>query len=79
MSVPGGPLAERLDGLADETAEALANHLLHLPPRTLVLVFGDHGFTVEPMGSGTGASHHGGSSPDEVLVPAFAWLVGAVH
>jgi hypothetical protein len=79
MSVPGGPLAERLDDLADETADALANHLLRLPPRTLVLVFGDHGFTLDAVGSGTSAARSGGASPEEVLVPAFAWLVGAVH
>ncbi|MFO0566026.1 MAG: hypothetical protein U0263_10215 [Polyangiaceae bacterium] len=79
MSVPGGPLAERLDDLADETAEALAQHLLRLPPRTLVLLFGDHGFTLDPVGGGTSAARSGGSSPEEVLVPAFAWLVGAVH
>ncbi|MBK8999885.1 MAG: hypothetical protein IPM35_29560 [Myxococcales bacterium] len=79
MSVPGGPLAERLDDLADEAAEALAGHLLRLPPRTLALVFGDHGFTLDPVGGGTSAGHSGGASPEEVLVPAFAWLVGSVH
>jgi hypothetical protein len=79
LSVPGAPLAERFDCLADETAEALANHILKLTPRTLVLVFGDHGFRLEPMNGGTSAGRSGGASPDEVLVPAFAWLVGAVH
>ena len=79
LSVPGAPISERLDALADEAAEAIANHLMHLPPRTLVLVFGDHGFTVDAMGNGTSAGDHGGASPDEVLVPAFSWLVGAVH
>jgi hypothetical protein len=79
MSVPGGPLAERLDDLADEAAGILAGHLTRQPPRTLVMVFGDHGFVVEPQGSGTSAGLQGGASPEEVLVPAFAWLVGAVH
>jgi hypothetical protein len=79
LSVPGAPLAERFDCLADETAEALANHILKLAPRTLALVFGDHGFTLEPMNGGTAAGKSGGASPEEVLVPAFAWLVGAVH
>ncbi len=79
MSVPGGPLAERLDDLADEAAEALAGHLLRLPPRTLALVFGDHGFSLDQVGGGTSAGRSGGASPEEVLVPAFAWLVGAVH
>ncbi len=79
LSVAGAPLAERLDALADETAEILAAHLLRQAPRTLVMLFGDHGFVVEPEGGGTGAGLQGGASPEEVLVPAFAWLVGAVH
>lgn len=79
LSVPGAPVAERFDCLADETAEALANHILKLAPRTLALVFGDHGFTLDPMNGGTSAGKSGGASPEEVLVPAFAWLVGAVH
>jgi hypothetical protein len=79
MSVPGGPLAERLDDLADEAAEALANHLLGLPARTLAVIFADHGFSLENIGAGTSAARSGGASPEEVLVPAFAWLCGAVH
>ncbi|MEZ4225278.1 MAG: hypothetical protein R3B13_30280 [Polyangiaceae bacterium] len=79
VDVPGGPLVQRLDALADETADALAQHMLKQSPRTLVLVFADHGFRLEPMGAGTSAAHRGGASPEEVLVPAFAWLVGAVH
>ncbi len=79
MSVPGGPLAERLDDLADETAEALANHLLRLPARTLAVIFADHGFALDSIGSGTSAARSGGASPEEVLVPAFVWLCGAVH
>jgi hypothetical protein len=79
FSVPGGPLAERLDCLADEAAEILAQHLCRQAPRTLVVLFGDHGFVVEPEGGGTGVALQGGASPEEVLVPAFAWLVGAVH
>jgi hypothetical protein len=79
FSVPGGPLGERLDCLADEAAEILAQHLCRQAPRTLVVLFGDHGFVVEPEGGGTGVALQGGASPEEVLVPAFAWLVGAVH
>lgn len=79
LSVPGGPLAERLDALADETATIIAGHLSRMPPRTMVTVFGDHGFVVEAQGAGTSAGLQGGASPEEVLVPAFAWLVGAVH
>lgn len=79
MSVPGGPLRERLDAVAGETAEALAEHFSKQAPRTLVMVFSDHGALIEPMGGGTTAGRHGGASPEEVLVPAFAWLVGNVH
>jgi hypothetical protein len=79
LSVPGGPLAERLDCLADEASEIISQHLCRQPPRTLVMLFGDHGFVVEPEGGGTGVGLQGGASPEEVLVPAFAWLVGAVH
>jgi hypothetical protein len=78
LSEPGGALAARKEGIADEVAERIALHFEGLQPRTLVMVFGDHGYAIEEDG------HHpvlrlGGASPEEVLVPAFAWLVGAVH
>jgi hypothetical protein len=79
LSEPGGAWLERLDDMARETAEALANHFLRLPPRTLVMVFGDHGFSTGTAENGSTVAHHGGASPEEVLVPAFAWLVGDVH
>jgi hypothetical protein len=44
-----------------------------------MLVFGDHGFRMECSDAGTLAGTSGGASPEEVLVPAFAWLVGDVH
>jgi len=75
----GGPLLERLGDVAREAAEALANHFLRLPPRTLVMVFGDHGFCIDSVDGGSSAARQGGASPEEVLVPAFAWLVGDVH
>jgi hypothetical protein len=40
------------------------------------MVFGDHGFRVE---GGEGPAHQGGARPEEVLVPAYAWLLGQVH
>jgi transposase IS66 family protein len=58
---------------------ALVQHLLRLPPRTLVLIFGDHGFAFDPLDGGTSCGRQGGALPEEVLVPAFAWLVGNVH
>jgi hypothetical protein len=83
MSEPGGPAAERLDAVANEVAERVAVHLEGVPDRTLVMIFGDHGFVLEPFGKadggGTRAARQGGASPEEVLVPAFAWIVGVMH
>jgi hypothetical protein len=79
MSEPGGPLGERLDTLADEVAEVLEQHMAQLQPRTLVMVFGDHGFVTEALDRGTSAGRQGGALPEEVLVPGFAWLVGNMH
>jgi hypothetical protein len=76
---PGDHEAARLDDLADELAEVLSAQLARLPPRTLAIVFGDHGFKLDAMDSGTTSAKSGGASPEEVLVPAFAWLVGGVH
>jgi hypothetical protein len=79
LAEPGPPEAERLDAIADETAEALAGHLGRLAPRTLAMVFGDHGFLLDRHADGTAAARQGGASPEEVLVPALAYLVGSVH
>ncbi len=64
-----------LDDIADSAAEAIARHAHAQKPRTLLFVFGDHGFTFDRGG----VASHGGASPEEVLVPAFALLVGDVH
>jgi hypothetical protein len=64
-----------LPDIAEAAAEAITRHAETLPARTLLLVFGDHGFTVDR----TGAVRQGGASPEEVLVGAFALLVGDVH
>jgi hypothetical protein len=79
LAEPGAPEAERLDALADEVAASVGNHLARLAPRTLALVFGDHGFLLGPHADGTSAARQGGSTPEEALVPAFAYLVGSVH
>jgi hypothetical protein len=79
LSEPGPREAERLDALAGEVAEAIAELCEKLPARTLLMVFGDHGFLLDPQGSGTGAARQGGARPEQVLVPAFAWLVGGVQ
>jgi hypothetical protein len=79
LSEAGGDEASRLDALADETADALANYIGRLPARTLVMVFGDHGFLLDPIEGGTAKARQGGTRPEEVLVPAFAWLIGGLH
>ena len=77
----GAPYEERLDAIADEVATVLARFLESLPPRTLLFVFGDHGFKLPKADGGraTGPATQGGASPEEVLVPAYAWLSGGVH
>jgi hypothetical protein len=64
-----------LDEIADAAADAIAKHARTLKPRTLLFVFGDHGFTFDRGG----VARQGGASPEEVLVPAFALLIGDVH
>jgi len=44
-----------------------------------VMAFGDHGFLLDRLDNGTTKARSGGATPEEVLVPAFAWLVGGVH
>jgi hypothetical protein len=66
---------QELPTLADETAEVLAHHVEGLAARTLLFVFGDHGFAVDRRG----VASQGGALPEEVLVGAFAVLVGDVH
>lgn len=67
--------AEALEGVAGRVAEAIARHVSTLPPHTLLLVVGDHGFTLDRRG----VVRAGGASPEEVLVPAFTWLVGELN
>lgn len=77
----GPPYDERLDAIADEAAQALARFMEGQQPRTMLFIFGDHGFrmTQTPDGRATGPATQGGASPEEVLVPGYAWLVGGVH
>jgi hypothetical protein len=79
LGEPGGPIAQRLDQLAVEISDALSSAFARMAPRTLVAVFGDHGFCLDPTDSGSSTMKQGGASPDEVLVPGFAWLVGPTH
>ncbi|HVR18998.1 MAG TPA: hypothetical protein VMS65_04865, partial [Polyangiaceae bacterium] len=79
LGEPGGSETERLDALATPLTDAVAELCEKLPTRTLLVVFGDHGFVFETLSDGTTAARQGGSRPEEVLVPAFAWLVGGVQ
>jgi hypothetical protein len=78
---PGPSYDDRIDSLAEEVTPILVKYVEALPPRTLVFLFGDHGFRfpVSTDGRATGPATQGGTSPEEVLVPAQAWLVGGVH
>ena len=64
-----------LGDIATSVADAVLRHVESLPPRTLLLVLGDHGFTIDRRGRIT----HGGATPEEVLVPCLAYLVGDLH
>lgn len=76
----GVPVAQRMDEIAEETSAAIVEHLNKQPPRTMVVVFGDHGFRLDASKAGTSEEvRQGGASPEEILVPAFAWLTGARH
>jgi hypothetical protein len=79
LSEAGESEAERLDALAIDVASSIEELASKLPNRTLLMVFGDHGFLFDDLEGGTGRARSGGSSPEEVLVPAFAWLVGGLH
>lgn len=81
MAQAGPPYDDRLEVLGEELADIVGRFAESLPQRTLLYVFGDHGFRFGPSqdGRGTSASTQGGASPEEVLVPAYAWLIGGVH
>jgi hypothetical protein len=64
-----------MPSIASDVAATLAKHASTLAPRTLLFVFGDHGFTI----ARDGTPSSGGATPEEVLVPAFAFLVGEAH
>jgi hypothetical protein len=75
----GPAFDERLGNIADETAQVVAKFVEGSPARTLVFMFGDHGFRMASDARGTSGSTQGGASPEEVLMPGYAWLVGGVH
>lgn len=79
IRAPGGPYGRRMGAMAEEVSQIVAKCLEGQAPRTLVLVFGDHGFRAPVVDGGTGSFTQGGASPEEVLVPGYAWLTGAIH
>ncbi len=66
---------EIMPTVAKQAAAAILRAAAELPPRALLLVTGDHGFTFDAEGHLVS----GGASPEEVLVPAFACLVDELH
>jgi hypothetical protein len=70
---------ERLEALAEAVALPVARFAMALAPRTLLFLFGDHGFVLPRNEVGTGPAEQGGARPEEVLVPGQAWLIGGVH
>ena len=67
--------AAAFDEITEHVVTALTRHAETLVPRTMLVIAGDHGFTIDRRGNAT----HGGASPEEVMVPAFAYLVGELH
>jgi hypothetical protein len=81
LRTAGPAYDDRLDLCAEEVTQIVARYAEGLAARTLLFVFGDHGFRM-PLtldGRSTGPATQGGPSPEEVLVPGYAWLVGGVH
>ena len=66
---------EELKGSVERAVTIIAAYISTLPSRTLLYVLGDHGFNV----THDGTVHQGGGSPEEVLVPALAYLVSDLH
>jgi hypothetical protein len=70
-----GKLLTEMPQIVELAAQAIARHAEHITSRTLLLVFGDHGFTLNKDGEAI----TGGASPEEILAPALALLIGDVH
>ncbi len=81
IRAPGGDYAGRMGAMAEELSQIVAKCLESQSPRTLVFVFGDHGFRIPAAEGGAAALafSQGGASPEEVLVPGYAWLTGSIH
>lgn len=76
----GPGFESRMSALAEEVADVIAAYAEGLPPRTLLFIFGDHGFYMPTGGpDATGPADQGNATPEEVLIGAQAWMVGAVN
>jgi len=76
----GGGFETRMDALCEEVADVVGQYLETLAPRTLLYLFGDHGFQLPAEGRFlTGIATQGGASPEEVLVGGYGWLIDDVH
>ena len=78
LAATGEPWHDRAPRLARAVAQIVASYLDRAPPKTLVAVFGDHGFGIDGDATRSSSSRQGGASPEEVFVPVSAWLTGPV-
>ena len=76
LRAPGLPESTRLDALAQAAAYPLIQLIPTLAPRTLMFVFGDHGFVLPSTETGTDSAEMASGRPEEVLVAGQAWIVG---
>ena len=67
----------RLERLAIGLAEHVAPWIAQQPRDTLIVVFGERGFRWNLEPGGTSPASFGGAFPEQVLVPASAWLSGS--
>lgn len=79
LARPGELEARRLERMAKALADEIVPWLKSLAPDTLVVIFGDHGFHWQADERGTSAAQRGGALPEQVLVPASAWLLGSAR
>ncbi|MBI5531422.1 MAG: hypothetical protein HY898_01825 [Deltaproteobacteria bacterium] len=70
---------ERIEELARAALGPIAKFARGLQARTLLFIFGDHGFELPVADKGTGPAKQGGGSPEQVLMPGHAWLIGGIH
>jgi hypothetical protein len=74
LAAPGENAAMRLERLAAILAEVIVPWIKAQPPDTLIVLFGNHGFYWEASFHGTSPAQRGGALPEQVLVPASAWV-----